>query len=314
MLVNLTPPPWAAHLISDLTDWRRRPLPIGRLVPFEYAYLDAAGRPRPDPDNPHPAANPWWPHARSLYGPLYRPGLFAEAGGTAPAGRTLRLTLPSRHLGQSRRILVYSPAGLAEAALPLVYIQDGGAYYHWGKTPLIVDRLLAARRLQPAHFIFITPRDREREYAFSAAYERFFSDELLPGVESRVRGAGLRIAMGASLGGLASAWLAWRRPDLFGTVASQSGAFLFSPADDSADPFTGSEWLLERIRRDPKPALRWCLDCGTLEWLLPAHRRLFAAMRERGYELHYRERHAGHNWVNWRDGLAALLQDALGRP
>ena len=68
MEIRLTPPPWATHLISDLDDWLRAPRPVTEIVPvtlpddayFEYAWLDARGEKRPDPDNPNPPNKPRW--------------------------------------------------------------------------------------------------------------------------------------------------------------------------------------------------------------------------------------------------------------
>ena len=55
MRVDFNPPSWATHLLSDLTDWQRDPLPVVEVAPFEipddayfeYAWQDAAGERRP---------------------------------------------------------------------------------------------------------------------------------------------------------------------------------------------------------------------------------------------------------------------------
>jgi enterochelin esterase family protein len=321
MRVSLVPPAWAIHWISDLTDWQRRPLPVARMRPFdlpddayfEYAYLDASGQPRPDPDNPNPSANPWWPYARSLLGPRYRPHPLAEVGNARPRGQLLRLQWTSSVLTGRRRVTIYTPAGHATDALPIVLFQDGKAYQHWGKAPQILDRLVSAGACRPAHLVLSTPGDRTRDYAFNPAFRRFVCEELLPRVETRIRGTGQRIALGASLGGLASALLVWHHPDLFGTVCAQSGAFLLGTVPGGLDPYHGPEWLTEQVSTAPGPRnVRWYLDCGTLEWLHGPNRRLAEALRRKGYEVVFQERAAGHNWVNWRNGLPEALRYALG--
>ena len=35
MRVDLQPPAWATHLLSDLTDWQRAPLPAADVAPFD---------------------------------------------------------------------------------------------------------------------------------------------------------------------------------------------------------------------------------------------------------------------------------------
>jgi enterochelin esterase-like enzyme len=322
MDVELRPPAWATHLLSDLTDWLRAPLPVRELRPFglpddayfEYAWLDADGQPKADPEDPNPARNPWWDYARGLQGPAYRPDPDAVPGDRRPAGRVLRLVVPSRILGQERHVLIYSPAGLADASLPAVYFQDGKSYFGWGRAAQVLDRLLSTGRVRAAHLIFVVPSDRSWEYVIRGEYLRFLVEELLPAVEARAPCDGQRIALGASLGGLLSAGLAWRHPDLFQTVAAQSGAFLYAPDREVDDPYRGPEWLRQQVRAAPRRSIRWYLVCGTLEWLAPCNLRLAESLRAKGYACELHLRHAGHNWVNWGDGLPGALRFALGPP
>jgi len=317
--VILEPPDWAHALQSDLTDWQRAPVPVARLEPitlpddafFEYAWVDADGERRPDPANPNPRLNPWWDFASNLQGPDYRPDAVAAAATGRPRGRVLRLEVDSKLLGETRRALIYSPAGSAEAALPVVLFQDGKAYYGWGRAPQVLDRLLAGGEVAPAHLVFLPPRQRTREYAFNDLYRRFILEELLPQVERRARCDGRRVAWGASLGGLLSAQLAWERPDLFQKVVTQSGAYLFSADMDLTDPFAGNETFLQQVRSESSRAVAWHLDCGTLEWLLESNRRVCSALAQRGHEARLLERNVGHNWTNWRNGLAAGFRFAL---
>ncbi|HOX25010.1 MAG TPA: alpha/beta hydrolase-fold protein [Candidatus Krumholzibacteria bacterium] len=321
MRVDLAPPPWATHLISDRDDWLRAPRPVAAVAPFdlpddayfEYAYLDADGRRRPDPANPNPPNNPWWDYARYLAGPGYRPDPWAQVpDGTGPLGTVARLKLASRRLRQPRHLLVYSPPGTAGARLPQVWFQDGKAYYGWGKAPQVLDRLIAAGQCAPAHLVFVPPSDRDREYAFNDAYLEFLVEEAVPAVEERAPGDGRRAAWGASLGGLCSAELGWRYPLTFQTLVTQSGAFLFAPGrSPGAGPYGGREWWADRVRTEAWRPLRWQVQTGVLEWLHRPNRNLAGALDAAGLDVEYVERTAGHNWTNWRDGLAAGFRFAL---
>jgi len=318
MRVTLTPPAWATHLFSDLGDWRKAPLPVAELAPFqlpddvyfEYAWQDAAGQLHPDPDNANPLLNPWWKHASHLTGPDYAPSKWLVAAEVRPRGRVLRLKVPALSFGGERQILVYTPAGYGEQALPLIYFQDGKAYYGWGRVCQILDRLLSAAQAEPAHLVFLTPTQRTREYAFNDDYLKHVIEEVLPTVERRVRCSGLRTAWGASLGGLCSAQLAWRNPDLFQRVVSQSGAFLFSPEMDFAFPFAGAESFRQEVLREGPRGLSWHLAWGTLEWLAASNQRLAATLLAQGAVVQQTESPAGHNWVHWGNGLAAGLEFA----
>jgi enterochelin esterase-like enzyme len=320
MRVELTPPPWAVRLWSDLTDWRKAPIPVADLQPFdipddayfEYAWEDGDGEKRPDPENPNPLLNPWWKFASHLTGPDYAPDPWVVGEGVRPRGRVLRMRVPSDHFDTARQVLVYSPAGETGSRLPAVWFQDGKAYFGWGRVAQVLDRLLAAGEVAPAHLVFVTPNQRTREYAFNPAYLAHLVDEVRPAVEARIACDGRRIAWGASLGGLCSALLAWEHPELFGQVVSQSGAFLFSPDMDFEFPFEGNETFRRRVEVEPARPLRWHLDCGTLEWLAGSNARLAAALRASGADVTATTRSAGHNWINWRNGLADGLRFALG--
>jgi len=319
MRIELTPPNWARYLQSDLTDWQKAPIPVDRLTPFdipddayfEYAYVDADGVRRSDPENSNPRLNPWWEFACHLAGPDYRPDPDVVPEGIRPRGRVLRMAVDSKVLGQTRRLIIYSPAGMAEADLPIIFFNDGKAYYGWGRTSQVLDRLLERGEAAPAHLVFVPPSERTKEYAFNPVYREFLTEELLPEVERRIGCNGRRTLWGASLGGLLGAMLGLERADLFGTVVTQSGAYLFSPDMEYGNPFDGNESFLKDLQSGDPKRLRWHLDCGSLEWLLDSNHRVAAALSGAGADVTFKVRPAGHNWVNWRNGLADGLRRAL---
>jgi len=319
--VDLQPPAWATHLVHDLDDWLKHPVPVAEVRPFalpddayyEYAWLDRDGERRPDPANPNASRNPWWDFARWLAGPDYRPDPWAAraAAGGRLAGTVRRLRLDSQLLDQQRHVLVYSAPGQAGDALPHVWFQDGKAYHGWGRAPHVYELLRDAGHVAPAHLVFVPPVDRAGEYHFDDAYLRFLVEEALPAAEAVAPCDGRRTAWGASLGGLCSANLAWKHPLRFQSVVAQSGAFLFHPGQDLRRPHEGREFWRDRVRDEAWRPLRFHLQTGTLEWLHEPNRRLAAALTEADYPVEYVERHAGHNWVNWQDGIAAGLRFAV---
>ena len=318
MDVSLTPPEWATHLLSDLHDWSRSPLPVAELRPFslpddvyfEYAWLDAAGEPRPDPDNKD-RRNPWWPHACALVGPRYRPNSLADGPALTSGSATRRYWLESKDGSRRHRVLVHSPDSDFTTPRPTIYLQDDKAYFGWGRLPRIAAALEQAGKIPSARYVCVQPVDRGRDYFFNADFRRFMVEELIPAVEGRAPCDGVRFAMGASLGGLCSAWIACLHPTLFAGVASQSGAFLMGPDDSLPDPFGGSQWFQAMIASAEAPRLRWYLDCGRLEWLYAAHLKIRDALAEGGYDHRVESRSAGHNWINWRDGIPGALKFLL---
>ena len=321
MQVDFIIPEWATQVISDLTDMERSPHKVDASkvrkfsvdLPddayFEYAFIDEAGEVRPDPDNDVEADNPWYPDASAILGPNYKPSSYADPELKAE-GRVLRKRLESRHLGQTRRLIFYTPKGFGEEKLPTIYVQDGTAYYRIARLADVLETLLKENLIRPAHLVFIEPIDRSAEYRFNPDYRAFISDEVLPLVEEELNTTNERIAMGASLGGLLSATLALHHPETFQTVVAQSGAFLGSP--EELDFYAGkSSWVLEALKERQALELRWYVEVGTLEWLTDINRKVREALKEKGCDVTYNERNAGHNWTNWRNGLADALQFAL---
>lgn len=279
---------------------------------FEYAFVDAQGKLRPDPANPLRADNPWYPDASALAGPEYAPDPLATPDRALERGRIERLRLTSDALdGQVRRVSVYTPHGAGRAELPLVIAQDGVAFQRLAGVHLVAEALAARGEARPARFAFVEPVDRRVEYGFSRPYLDFLHEELLPKLEGENQSSGERIWLGVSLGGLVSANAAMARPNASDTVVTLSGAFLGTP--ESGEFYaTRDSWLLGRLA-DPGARLprRWYVEVGTIEWLTDANRRAAAALRARGVDTGYLERHAGHNWTNWRNGMAAALRFAL---
>lgn len=325
MQLDIRVPAWARHVVSDLTDMDRAPHPVDaarvsrfRLeLPddtyFEYAFLDEEGRMRADPDNPRRAANPWYAEVSAVSGPDYRPDPLADLDRAWERGSLTRAKLDSRALGQTRRLTVYTPAGHEREALPVVLVQDGNAYWRVGGLARVLEALLERGEARPAHLVFLEPVDRFAEYAFAPEYRRFVVEEVLPHVEDAHAATGERILLGASLGGLVSLTLGLEHPERFRSVATQSGAFLGHPGDRDFHRAEGS-WVRDRLAERERLPLRVYTETGTLEWLREVNREVHEVLVAKGYEHDYDERNAGHNWVNWRNGLARALRFVLEPP
>lgn len=321
MKLHVNVPKWATATVSDLTAMDRNPHPVdaGKVarftlelpddVYFEYAFLDASSTMRADPECPERADNPWYKEVSAVYGPEYKPDSYAEPD-DLPTGETKRLRLESRHLAQTKRVSIYTPKGYENEPLPAVYVQDGVALYRYAKLHLVLENLLHDALVRPAHLVFLEPTDRTKEYGFNAAYQRFVLEEAFPEVERTVSVTGERVALGASLGGLASTLLALGKPDLFRTVVTFSGAFLGAPEDKNF--YRGTQaWVLDELGRRNALPLRFYTEVGTLEWLTEVNREVAQVLADKGYEHRYAERSAGHNWTNWKNGFSGALTFAL---
>lgn len=192
---------------------------------------------------------------------------------------------------RGRRAWVYTPARPPEALLVLF---DGHAYTTIAPAPVVLDNLIAAERIPPLAAVLpdsLDTQSRWRDLACNAEFLEHIVSEFLPLAGLRTDPARTVVA-GSSLGGLAAAYAALERPDVFGNALVQSGAWSLA------------EGLLERTERVP---VRWYLDVGVLEdfkdFVEPV-RAARDALREQGYEVAYREFPGGHDFFWWRETLA----------
>jgi enterochelin esterase family protein len=147
--------------------------------------------------------------------------------------------------------------------------------------------------------VFTAPVDRMKEYWMNDAYVDWLVKELVPAIDSKYRtitAASSRAIGGASLGGLISAYAAYRHPQVFGNVIGQSSAFQVN----------GGRIITDYSEQERKP-IRWYLETGRYEGLLDSNRRMKEVLERKGYRLVYRESNAGHNWTHWADALADAL-------
>lgn len=312
--VTFTPPFNAKYLVGDFTDWNRQPIPIKEPLTLqfppgaylEYAFLDANRKPFPDPDNPHKAQNPWWTYPRAIEMPGFH---YASPPMPSTPVEVHRHRLESKAFGKTRRYYVYQPVRPAQTTL---YIHDGVAYFRTARFADIAEALCERGGIRPVRMVFVEPEDRREEYWFSERYEAHVLEEVLPEVERHYGPTPERGLWGASLGGLVSLWIAWRHPQLFQVVGSQSACLTASPT--GGDSFRDPEWLTEQYAASERLPLRLYCETGQIEWLLAPNRRFAATLADKGYAHGYLERPSGHNWMTWRQGLEPGLRFLFGGP
>lgn len=231
-----------------------------------------------------------------------------------PHGTVERHRLASELLGNERSVFTYAPPGYdATTAYPLVVCFDGQAYVDDTYVPLptVLDNLIAENAIPPVVAVLPASLDnttRMRELQRDEPFVAFLTDELLPWARERLSftaDPARTVAMGASLGGLTAAFCGLQRPDVFGLVLSQSGAFQRGLADVFA-------------RADRLP-LRFALDVGVYETapyermpsLYHSNLHLRDVLIAKGYDVSFVEYQGGHDYLSWRetvaDGLIALL-------
>ncbi|MEI2610544.1 MAG: alpha/beta hydrolase-fold protein [Candidatus Promineifilaceae bacterium] len=281
---------------------------------LDYKIVVNGGNWQLDPLNPRTMLGGFGPNSELIMPDYVAP---AELSGDAPAGTVTQHRLTSDTLGRARTFYVYTPAQFDPALVyPSLYVHDGTDYLHLIDASLILDRLIAAGEIPPLVVVFIPPLQREVEYRNNAPYVTFLADELLPFVQTEYHtspDAGQTGTLGASMGGLISVYAAAVRPDVFGLVAGQSGAY--SLDDDR---------VIQLIATRPQPIpVRFHLVVGTYETavggndqegnLLAANQRLVAVLESQGIVYRYAELPDGHSWGLWQRQLGAALRFLYGQ-
>ncbi len=174
-----------------------------------------------------------------------------------------------------------------------------------------------------------SPAARIAELGNSRRYARFLGEELVPWARSNwnvTRDPHRTVITGSSAGGLAAAFAALERPDLFGNVLSQSGAFWRGSEGSNAAPY---EWLAAQYAAAPARDVAFVLDVGSLETIrvlggagpvfIEANRRLRDVLVREGYRVTYTEVPGGvHAMQTWRTrfpvDLVALVRQWPAAP
>jgi len=233
-------------------------------------------------------------------------------------------------LNNDHRVWVYTPPGYKREGKPynLLLLFDGSGYVSLIPAPVVLDNLLAKGLIPPTVAVLVDSgggEARDRELSCNPQFADFITKEVLPWVRQNYHSTSepsQTTVGGASLGGLAAAYVAMRHPEIFGNVLAQSGSFWWKPENE--DEY---EWLTRQFVASPRLPIRFYLQIGLLENLstarldsttmLVASRHLRDVLQAKGYSVQLQEINGGHDWFNWQaalpDGLTSLLNTKAGR-
>jgi enterochelin esterase family protein len=241
-----------------------------------------------------------------------------EAHADIPTGALWHHTIRAASPQQQRQIFVYTPPGYSTKgpAYSLLVAFDAETATGVIPTWLILDELIAAKRIPPVVALFIGNVDRMHDLAPNAAFADLVALDLVPWMRAHYHATldpRRTVISGISLGGLASADAAFRHPEVFANVLSQSGSFWWGP--EGEEP----EKTARDFAQTARLPLRFWMEVGSFELggpvaettQLAANRHLRDVLRARGYDVGYQEFAGNHTYVCWRgtlaDGLAVLF-------
>ncbi|MCS7011155.1 MAG: alpha/beta hydrolase-fold protein [Anaerolineales bacterium] len=315
--------PTPVFLIEDLHNWEADPQPMTRAAPdvwqvslklprdayLEYAFLDPqTGQRVQDPLNPNKVWNGVSDWNHYFYMPEARPTDLVRPARRLPRGRVTRFQIETGGYacGRKRTVYLYQPP--VKKPVPLLLVYDGVDYLRRASLNVILDNLIAARRVRPFAMALVDHGGpaRRLEYSCSDATLAFIFEHIIPLAQENLPltapGVEPYAVLGASMGGLMALYTALRLPKVFGKALLQSGAF-FVPELHSV--------VEDLIAYLPPPELEIWMDVGKFEWLLEGNRRMYNLLKERRYRVTYREYSGGHNFTSWRNDLPHGLEKCL---
>jgi enterochelin esterase-like enzyme len=305
----------APRLMDDLHNWEEKTqtmqpagtdlwsysMPLAADAYLEYAFLDTeTGERIPDPLNPNRIWNGINGYNNYFYMPRGGPTpLILPAEGVA-RGTVTRHQIPTKEyvVGAKRTVFLYQPP--VRAPVPLVVVYDGPDYLKRAKLNIIVDNMIAEKRVRPFAMAMVQNGGpaRSLEYSCSESTLGFVFDCVIPLAQEHLiltpPGGEPYGALGASLGGLMAIYSGMRLPQVFGKVMSQSGAFIL-PEHEFV--------VVDLVRYAPAPEIDIWMDTGRYEWLLEGNREMYALLKEKEYKVKYHEFSGGHNYTSWRDDI-----------
>lgn len=315
----------APNLMCDLNDWDETSMRFKRIsskrksdsiksvwscsltLPhdayLEYAFYDPKTQTRfLDPLNRDSVNNGVGGRNNFFYMPDSMPSPFTLRRADVPAGTVKGYRVESKWLrdDSERQIYLYKPP--VKEHVPLLVVYDGQDYLHRAKLAVMVDNLIAEKRIQPIAMAFLPSAGRWRsvEYSCSDATLLWVDQVILPFARKKLRLLDIEKypsafgVLGASLGGTMSFYTGLRMPEVFGKVISQSGAFMIESRAFS---------MVDLVRHGQARDINIWMDVGKFEELLDDNRRMYTLLVEKGYQVMYSEFSGAHNYTSWRDDL-----------
>jgi enterochelin esterase-like enzyme len=228
-------------------------------------------------------------------------------------GRVESVELQSDRFETTRRLSVYVPAGYdgGDARYPVVYLHDGPGALEHGALTTSLDNLLG-KSVEPLILVLVHPPGNPMGETWGprrGAFVAMLVGEVVPLIDERYRTRpepASRAVAGVGLSGVSAFFAAFRYPETFGALATQSLSALTEQEDELAALLDGAGDPPLRIYQGWG---RYDLRGSVEGWdMAEANRRLAERLRARGYAPAGGEALDGHGWGSWKNRTDRVLE------
>ena len=252
--------------------------------------------------------------------------------GPGPRGTLSKVWYPSPSLGMDRRMYVYTPSCYEASgeSYSVLYLLHGGggdedAWTTLGRTPQIMDNLVAAGRARPMIVVMTNGNpdqavaqneplagsvSREQAPAGGMAggrFERSLVEDVIPFIEKNYNVDARpqsRAVAGLSMGGIQTMSLSFTYPEKFDWYGIMSMGLVDMTRFGVEDDYESRRRNLGNLRKT-NPSLYW-IACGTEDFLYNSVVELIAFLESNDFPHTYVETEGGHTWDIWRLYLSKL--------
>jgi hypothetical protein len=174
----------APYVIDDLHNWDEAPqkmlragaalwylsIPLPADAYLEYAFIDSrTGERIPDPLNPNHVGKGAGVHNHYFYMPQGKPSPFVLSIKGIEQGTITRHSISTLEfaVGTQRTVYLYHPP--VKKPVPLLFVYDGVDYLRQAKLNVIVDNLIAEKRIRPFAMAMVQNSAAARSVEYSCA-------------------------------------------------------------------------------------------------------------------------------------------------
>lgn len=219
----------------------------------------------------------------------------------------------SEVLGKQTTCEVLHPQGTTQKPLPVLFLlhglsDDASCWQRYS----VIERLVGGLDL-----IVVMPDGGRGFYVDAvegAAYGTALGKELPELIRSTFHTTDEWCISGLSMGGYGALALGLRRPDLFRSIHSMSGALGWNRKEERefqrifGEDLEDSQYNLKNLFNKENEGSKILLDCGVEDFLIEENRGFAKYLTERGIEHTYREHPGAHTWDYWNEHVVDGLE------
>lgn len=250
-----------------------------------------------------------------------------------PHGTLEKVWYPSASLGLTRQMYVYTPPGYKGSAdkFPVLYLLHGAggdedAWTTLGRTPQILDNLIAAGKAKPMIVVMtngnpgdvaapgaapakkaVVGQQAQGNAMGSGRFEESIVKDVIPFIEKNYKVAtdkNNRAVAGLSMGGMQTLYLTNNYPEKFSYFGVLSMGLMENRQGVSNTSAEDRLKGLEKLKAS-QPKLYW-IGMGKEDFLYQSGVALRKFLDDNKFKYEYLETEGGHTWPNWRIYLSEL--------